>query len=230
MDAAARPGHLVRVGLLVQGDRAALTDRTSFVVSYDPSLLVYRSVFTAGGGAEGATVVRAEEAPAGVLHMELQAPSNFRDRDTLCWMVFDAYLGTNASTELSLSDNTVTFGNAGCSSVLNVKTTSGLFHLDSLCGLSYKTVVDARYLLVSDVIPNPAQTSASCTVVTGRTGTITIRVVDAFGREVASHEVTDASVGAHVVPLDVASMPSGMYLVESVQGRFRTSTPLLVRP
>lgn len=225
---AARPGHTVRVPFVVQGDRAALTDRVSFTMSYDPSLLVYRSVFTAGGGAEGATIQRADEEPAGVLHMQLQTPANFKDRDTLLWMIFDTYLGVKSSTELALADENVAFGNAGCTSVLNVRATSGLFHLDSLCGLSYKTLVDQRVALVSDAVPNPSHGETTITVVTPREGELSVRVYDAFGRLVRVVATDQVGEGLHLYPVDTVGMPSGIYVVEAILGRARSTISLMV--
>jgi len=228
LDAASRPGHVVRMPFIVQGDRAALTDRVTFTTSYDPELLSYRSVFTEGGGAEGATVKRAEESSPGVLTMELQAPANFMNRDTLLWLVFDTYLGTKARTEVALSDQNVKFGNAGCSSVLNVKSASGSFHLDSLCGISYKTLLDPRFVFSADVVPNPAHEVVSVTIVTPMAGELSVRVFDAFGRLVQVVAQENVANGAHIFQMNVSELHPGIYLVESVQGRRRTTIPMMV--
>lgn len=228
MDAAARPGRTVRMALAVQGDRAALTDRCTFTMSYDPQLLVYRSVFTEGGGAEGASIIRASESLPGVLTMELQAPANFKVRDTLLWLVFDVYLGANASTEVALADQNIKFGNAGCSSVLNVRARSGKFQLDSLCGLSYKALVDSRTTLVSNVLPNPTHGTATITVATGQAGAITVRVFDAFGRLMYAENDEVQAAGVHVYPVDVSAMVKGIYLVEITQGRRRSTVSMMV--
>ncbi len=228
MDAAARPGHTVRMPLMVQGDRAALTDRCTFTTSYDPQLLVYRSVFTEGGGAEGASIIRASEGLPGVLTMELQAPANFKDRDTLLWLVFDVYLGTKASTEVALADQNIKFGNAGCSSVLNVRSQSGRFQLDSLCGLSYKTLVDTRTTLMSDVLPNPVHGVATVTVMTSQPGPVSVRVFDSFGRLMHAEDDAAAVAGMHLYPVDVSGFVKGIYLVEITQGRRRSTVSMMV--
>lgn len=226
----ARPGRVVQVPVVVDGDRAAMTSRCVMRVSYDPLLLRFRSLIKLGTGAEGATELVASESSPGVLDVDVAAAGNFADRDTLLFLTFDTFLGRRASTEVAIADNGVSFGNAGCANVLTVRTTSGRFELDSVCGLSYKTVVDDRLGTLAAVYPNPASGSATLTVVVDRDRHVSARLISAQGGVV--HTLVDAELreGMHLLPIPLADLDAGVYVIDVVSGRRRTTLPLVRMP
>jgi hypothetical protein len=124
----------------------------------------------------------------------------------------------------------VSFGNAGCANVLTVRTTSGRFELDSVCGLSYKTVMDDRLGTLAAVYPNPASGSATLTVVVDRDRHVSARLISAQGGVV--HTLVDAELreGMHLLPIPLADLDAGVYVIDVVSGRRRTTLPLVRMP
>lgn len=214
----ARPGTLVRIPVLVDGSAVSLTSRTAFTVTFDPSLLRYSQLRTQGTASEGASVIRADELPRGVLHVTLDKNGNFVNNDTLVFVWFDTFLGTQTSTAVALADETTTFGNDGCVSVLDVRTTSGAFALDSVCGLSYKTSGGVRSIQAA-VYPNPAVDGASVALVVRESTPVTITLRDALGRSVFDVLNETMQEGTHIVPLDLRGLQAATYFL-SVRSLF----------
>lgn len=221
-----RPGSQIRIPVMVDGAVVALTDRSSFRVTFDPSLLAYRSTITADAAAEGASVVAGETVP-GQIDVQLRASTNFRRHDTLLWLVCDTYLGTKASTELAMAPADVRFGNPGCDAALVSETTSGYFQLDSICGLQYRTV-DSRRPLLAGLYPNPAQDRATLTIVLLVTNRVAVRLVDQQGRVLRTVVDGPFAQGTTLVPIDVADLERGLYVVDVTAGASRISMPLVI--
>lgn len=224
-----RPGSVVSIPVLIESATVGLTNVTSFTLAFDPSLLRFSKLRTQGTASEGATVIRAEEAPRGILNVTLDKNGNFVDSDTLVNLWFDTFLGSQASTELALANETTTFGNDGCTSVLDVRTTSGVFALDSICGLSYKTSGGIRVLQAA-VYPNPAADAASIAVIVRDSTAVTINLRDALGRSVLLVQDNVVQAGSRIIPLDLRGLQSATYYLE-VRSTFSNRTiPLVVRP
>lgn len=228
---AVRPGKVLEIPLVVDGQRTSLTNRSSIVVSFEPSLLRFRSLVTMGTGSEGALVQRATESPDGVLTIELGAQGNFRNRDTFLILSFDSFLGKRASTELAVTSATTTFGNDGCASVLDVRTLSGSVYLDSLCGLEYKTVTNGSQAIVVGVAPNPVEDVASVVVMTARPrDAVRVTLRDTFGRVVRDIYTGPLSKGPHTFIVTTTDLLPGAYVVDVVAGANPASTVIMVGP
>ncbi len=224
----ARPGSAVAVDVMATADKLVATDRCVLSMNFNPSLLRYRSVQQLGTASEGAQVIEATESPRGTLRLALQAPANFLSRATLVTVIFDSFLGETASSDVSFTNGATTFGNAGCSSVLSVRAESGQFFLDSLCGLSYKTV-GSGLRMMSALFPNPATDNVNVTLVVPTERTVSVTLVDAFGREFVSLAPSSFSAGVHLIPLSVAHLPPSAYTVIVRSGNVYTPLPLMVR-
>ncbi len=228
-DIKARPGTLVNIPVLVDASAVGLTNVTSFTLAFDPSLLRFSALRTQGTASAGATVIRAQESPPGILNVTLDKTSNFSSNDTLVNLLFDTFLGTQISTELSIANETTTFGNDGCPSVLNVRTTSGVFSLDSICGLSYKTSGSVRSIQAA-VYPNPAVDATSIALIVHDTTHVVITLRDALGRSVLQVYTDVMQPGTYIVPLDLRGQQAATYYVD-VRTTFSSRTvPLVVRP
>ena len=222
-----RPGSAVAVDVMATADKLTTTDRCVLSMNFNPSLLQYRSVQQLGTASEGAQVINATELPRGTLRLALQAPTNFLSRSTLVTVIFDSFLGETASSDVSFTNGATTFGNAGCSSVLSVRVESGQFFLDSLCGLSYKTV-GSGLRMMSGLFPNPASDNVNVALVVPTERTVSITLVDAFGREFVSIAPLSFSAGVHLIPFSVAHLPPSAYTVIVRSGNVYTPLPLMV--
>jgi hypothetical protein len=223
----ARPGSVVAIAVHVTPDAVATTDRCVLSLSYDASLLRYRSVDQTGTASEGAQVVSAGEPSDGTLRVQLQAPANFRAVDRFVTLLFDSFLGERASTDVSVTRSETSFGNAGCSSVLTVLPTSGTFQLDSICGLEYKTVVTSTRVSAA-IFPNPASGRATLTVMLADRRTVEAWVVDAVGTRMPLTAPTSFQPGVHLVDVDLAFLVPGAYTVVVRTGPRFVSLPLVV--
>lgn len=88
-----------------------------------------------------------------------------------------------------------------------------------LTGVSEPLPVNA---VLQEIYPNPATTAASVAFTTHQTGRVTVRVVDAAGREVARLVDGLMVAGQHTASLSVASLPAGGYVCElMLEGRTR---------
>lgn len=226
----ARPGRVIQVPVKVDGDRAAVTSRCVLRTSYDPTLLRFRSIVKIGTAAEGATENVAVESTPGVLDVDLTATTNFLDRDTLLLLTFDTFLGKRSSTELAIADNGIVFGNAGCANVLTVRATSGRFELDSVCGLSYKTVVDDRRGTLGAVFPNPARSATTLALALDTERHVTARIIDAQGGVVMTLIDEPLREGMHMLPVALDALDAGIYVIDVIAGRRRTTIPLVRLP
>lgn len=63
------------------------------------------------------------------------------------------------------------------------------------------------------VSPNPAGGELHASVTLDRATDVRLRIYDAAGRAVASHAAGRLSAGTHRIPLDLSTLPSGIYLL-----------------
>ncbi len=210
----ARPGTPIAVPVVVDADRVALTETSTTVISFDPTLLRYRGVRTEQTAAEGAAIIRQTESPRGVLTIELEGNGSFIARDTFMVVTFDTYLGDQPLTEIALSPSTTMFGNAGCASVLDVTVSSGAYQIDSLCGLDYLTTTVNGFTIDAGVFPNPASGEARVTIAAPSSQQVSIRVVDAFGRPLTDAVVTTVPEGMSLIPVRLDDVAPGACFLE----------------
>jgi Secretion system C-terminal sorting domain len=223
----AKPGTPISVPIVVPADRVGLAGRASLVMSYNPTLLRFRSLRTVGSASEGALVPVSAERDPGELHVELRTLGSFIERDTLVWLEFDTFLGSRAATEIAITDDGVTFGNVGCADVLDVRATSGRFEIDSVCGLDYKTV--SVQPLTASIFPNPAREQIALMVGSSASRNIDIHVVDAFGRELtALQRAVGSGLSQHFI--DLSDWPVGAYSVVVKSGLLIRTVPLRIVP
>lgn len=223
-----RPGTILSVPVLVDANRVTLAETSSMVISFDPSLMRYRGSRTGGTASEGATILRQDESPRGVLTVALDANGAFLERDTMIVLLFDTYLGDRPVTEIALSTTTTTFGNAGCASVLDVTVNNGSYQIDSICGLSYKTAAVQGFIVSAAVFPNPTSESCELTLATGEAQDITYTFIDELGRPLTTSVSLAIPAGITLVPVDVPMVRSGTYFIDISTPYQRVVVPLQV--
>lgn len=223
----ARPGTPISVPILVPANRVGLAGRAALVMSYNPTLLRFRSLRTVGSASEGAMVPLSAERDPGELHVELRTLGSFLERDTLVWLEFDTFLGSRSATEMAITDDGVRFGNSGCADILDVRATSGRFEIDSVCGLDYKTVTVQP--LTASIFPNPARDQATVLVGVPVARSVDVALVDSFGRAIVESQHALAA-GLNTLALDVSTLSSGAYSIVVRSGLIVRTVPLRIVP
>lgn len=205
-----RPGTVAQVPVLVDADRVQLTQTSNMTIAFDPTMLRYRGTITSRTASEGSSFITQSESPRGVLHLQMRATGLFSKRDTFIVVLFDTYLGKSASTELSLKPQTTMFGNDGCSNLLTVSTTSGIYQTDSVCGLDFKT--NTSGLLRLQVYPNPTSTFLFVQTATELNEPIELQLFDAYG------QTLPVPLNKELGGFDLRACPPGVYVVSAVCG------------
>jgi hypothetical protein len=81
---------------------------------------------------------------------------------------------------------------------------------------------------VMSAAPNPAGDHATITFSLPEAGGVTVRLIDPLGRTVAVEELRELAAGAHHHAIDLAGLPSGLYLVSLESAAGRRMLPLQV--
>ena len=215
-----RPGTVAQVPVLVDGDRVHLAQTSNMTIAFDPTMLRYRGAITGRTASEGSLFITQSESPRGVLHLQLRTTGSFSKRDTFIVVLFDTYLGKSASTELSLKPQTTMFGNDGCSNLLTVRTSSGTYQTDSVCGLDFKT--NTSGLLSLQVYPNPTSSFLYVQATTELNEPIEMQLFDAYG------QTLPLPLNKELEGFDLRTCPAGLYVV-SVKCGNRYARHLVVK-
>lgn len=201
----ARPGSILQLPIRVDASKVSLAKTSSITITFDPSLLRYRGVITAGTAAEGSSILQQTESPRGTLVLQLHATGSFLPRDTFAVATFDTFLGNAAATELSMKNQTTMFGNDGCTNIFTVHAESGRFDVDSVCGLEYKTSTAGVLRLTG--WPNPTAAILYVNLENNTQSEATVTVYDSYGT------AQPCEYRSHIPGFDLSTLPAGAYLV-----------------
>jgi len=218
-----RPGTLLQLPVVVDGNKIRMAQNSSLVLSFDPRQLRYRGSVTNKTASEGSQFLMDAEMPRGVVTIKQSANGSFKERDTFVVLLFDTYLGQNVSTELTLDAGTTKFGNAGCDNIFTVETHSGTFSTDSICGLQYKAGVGGTLRMAAS--PNPVFGTVQIAVQAAYDGPIKVYGYDVWGTQVFHTELAESAV----ISTSMESLPPGLYVFVATQGVRRNSVTV-VRP
>jgi len=242
-DAKARPGSQLQVPVRVDADRVTLAETAHLEISFDPTLLRHRISITSGTASEGSLITESED-PRGLLEIDIKANGSFSSDTILLNLLFDTFLGDKATTELGLSESTTRFGNAGCGSILDVHATAGLFAIDSVCGLEYKTQSGTLRTISLDIAPNPVTEDARILISSHLQTDAVLTISDAFG-QIISQDAVSLAIGLNIFNLtpnannlkpnasslkpDVYNLSPGCYFLEINSGVYRHIKPFVVK-
>lgn len=222
-DLRARPGNPVVVPIVTNAHVVKQTQRIACKLEFNPSLLQLTGARLRGTAADGA-LVQLEAQPFGAsITFELQA--GFAATDTLAQLEFATYLGDSSSCNIILTSAS-TAGSTTCASIFPLLLRHGRFTIDSLCGLSYKTVMKTSGLR-GGVFPNPATSSATLAAAYSKATMATMVIADGFGRTV-SRSAVHLAEGLSTLPLDVSAYAAGQYIVTLECDGFVLRIPLMV--
>jgi hypothetical protein len=222
-DVRARPGSVIDVAVRSTPSMMRSVKRVVCSLAVNTSLLGFVRVVESGTASEGA-LVRIQEHQGGCI-VSIEQDAGLQLRDTLVVLQFKAFLGDSASTAIEVHPVS-TMGTGACPAAFPLQRIHGRFALDSLCGLSYKTLSDAAGLRGS-VFPSPANDHATLVVGAVTSATASIEIVDAFGRTWASLE-SALGTGLTTIPIPVSPLPSGQYMIVVQSGGFLVRVPMVV--
>jgi hypothetical protein len=192
-------------------------------LAVNTSLLGFVRVIESGTASEGA-LVRIQEHQGGYI-VSIEQDAGLELRDTLVVLQFKAYLGDSASTAIEVHPAS-TMGTVACPAAFPLQRMHGRFALDSLCGLSYKTLTEAVGLRGS-VFPSPANDHATLVVGSATSATAFIEIIDAFGRTWARLE-SALETGLTTIPIPLSPLPSCQYIIVVQSGGFLVRVPMVV--
>jgi hypothetical protein len=222
-DVRARPGSVVQVAVRSNPLMMSSVKRVACSLAVNKSLLGLVRTVESGTASEGALVRTLEHQGGYVVTIEQDA--GLRQRDTLAVLEFRVYLGDSASTAIEVHPSS-TMGTVECPAAFPLQRMHGRFALDSLCGLSYKTLSEAAGLRGS-VFPSPASDHATLVVGSATSASAHIDIVDAFGRTWARLE-SALGTGLTTIPIPMSPLPSGQYMIVVQSGGFLVRVPMVV--
>lgn len=222
-DVRARPGSVVAVAVRSTPSMMRSVKRVACSLAVNKSLLGFVRVAEPGTASEGA-LVRTQEYEGGYI-VSIEQDAGLQLRDTLVVLQFKAYLGDSVSTAIEVHPASA-MGTVDCPAAFPLQRMHGRFALDSLCGLSYKTLSETAGLRGS-VFPSPTNDQATLVVGSAAPATASIEIVDAFGRTWSTLE-SALITGLTTIPLHVSPLPSGQYMIVVQSGGFFVRVPMVV--
>jgi hypothetical protein len=224
-DVRSAPGRSVVMPLKTNGNALRRSQRIVCRLEFNTSVLRLTDARTLGTAAEGALATLTETPTGAVVSFELQ--SGFAVRDTLANLQFATFLGDSSLSNVVIAPTT-TAGTTLCESAFPIQAQHGRFVLDSLCGLSYKTI-HASAGIRGGIFPNPTQSSAAAAILFNKAATASMMITDSFGRQL-SFTTVYLEDGLTTIPLDVGGCSAGHYIVVVECEGFILRIPLLVQP
>jgi hypothetical protein len=244
-DLRASPGKRIGIPILVTPSAlGSLTQNTQalssvsiakFALTFDESLLAYRSFEELGTASEGAVIAVQQNALSG-FDRTLQVTITARDKslrpalERLLVLNFDTYLGRRTFTSLTFSN--ISFGDASCIRAQVEKATNGSFTLDSVCGLQAKvdTIFNqsTKTFLLSDISPNPASENIRVGFQVAYQTRVTVEILDALGQVKATVTDNEFPEGAFESEVGTANLSPGVYFCRMRAGRFSDMRKIVI--
>lgn len=225
---AARPGfENVIVDVAISSTSLQALTRCTLAIDVDSTVLKYERTLPFGTATEVAGTPDRLPGDGHSLRLGWSAPTRFADRPVFARLVFSARLGDRLDSPLGLAVTASTIGTASCPDLVPIQTTSGVFRIDSLCGLSYKTAM-LRNQSMAAVFPNPMIDQGRLTVIAPQREHVRAVCIDAFGREQVRVVDRELETGTHVFDIDAHALPPATYTIVVWSGRRYLSVPFVV--
>jgi hypothetical protein len=149
--------------------------------------------------------------------------------DILITLQMRLFLGDSAWTRVVVDPDISTIGSGQCPDLMPLRTREGRVSIDSVCGLSYKTVTGAMKSFRAGVLPNPAFDVATVAVIAKQGNMATVDVLDAFGRPCTETVQVVCSDGVTTASIDVSKLTPAAYAVVVRMGDGMHTIPLVVQ-
>ena len=220
-----RPGSIVTIPITAKGYDGTLLRTAEMQLAYNRDVLVFQASVRGGTATESAQV-QAESTP-GRTRVRITFTQEPRSSDTLLLLRFATYLADSITTTIGVVADSTAFGSVDCPRLYPLAIGAGTHRIDSVCGLTYKTLSGRSFR--AGVLPNPVRDVASVALSSVPGSSFTIELVDALGRSVTEPRSVVTTEPLDIVTVDVSGVPPSTYsvLVRSVDSVI--SIPLVVR-
>lgn len=232
----AQPGRIIEMPIILREDEnlyspASFVNQFRTELTFDETLLRYRNRSSVNTASEGA-LINIISADYGRLKIEIDNGNDYLSaKDTLIKLYFDTYLGESVSTALSFIESETFLSNDNCAKAVKIagNINSGLFTLDSICGLEYKAVPrSSQSLYIDDIFPSPAQDQIGISLNMPFAQNVKIDLINSYGIKAAEIINQDLPSGKYVFNYNVNMFPSGAYTLRLQSGLFIEYRTLII--
>ncbi len=222
----ARPGRIISVPVLIDGKNVSVSRFFNGKLAYDPSILAFNNFDAIGTASEGAEANISENSP-GVLNISLNMPDRvyFHESDTLVNLFFNTYLGSRTSTELQVLNPE--FGDGICNKIIESSRSNGLFKIDSVCGLEYKTGNGTGFN-INGIYPNPANEKLNINIDVTENGEFNVKLLNVYGDIAKNIQKMELNKGSHNIEINCTGLTPGIYYIELKKNIFSQVKPVII--
>jgi hypothetical protein len=208
-----KPGRKISAPIFVEKEKMIYVRNFNDTLTYDRTTLRYVNNEVIHTASEGAPVVNIVEVPEGgrlSISLAMSDDSYFLQRDTLVILNFNTFLGESDSTSIAFADPK--FGDGHCDRVLTPTKTNGLYKLDSVCGLEFKTgKLPTGITQLISFTQNDNQNSVDIGLELGTEGMVRINFYDLYGNNVGTSVEEYLQMGLHDFNLTTGNLFGGLY-------------------
>lgn len=223
-----RPGTPIDIPIYVEKGQVSRAETVALKLSYNPSLMSPAGVETIGTAVEGATAGFVSISP-GLTELKIQGFERFYERNVLCVMRWNTYLGDRNQDGVAIVADQSTIGNKDCPDMFRIQGTSTLIRSDSICGLPFLRVVDSRPPSFIRLYPQPAHENITLEFsIHTAAPDVRIQYQDLQGRLLYETYLGSFPVGTYVVEQMVPDHTNGILGVRIVDTQLGISQPLLM--
>lgn len=226
-DVSARPGSVVAVPVVIGAGFVRGLQRASLVVDFNPSVAAIIDLQREGTASRNA-ITSVQPRPQGAV-VTLRDDAGFAAGDTVVTLRMRLFLGDSSATRVVINPDASTVGLAECPNLLPLRARAGRVSIDSVCGLSYKTVVGGLKTFRAGVLPNPAVDVATVAVMAQPGSMVAVDVLDALGRPCTATMQITCSDAITTASIDVSMLPPAAYAVVVRMGDGIQTIPLMVQ-
>ncbi|MEP7220462.1 MAG: hypothetical protein ABI876_16170, partial [Bacteroidota bacterium] len=211
--------------LIDDPDAIATIDSYNLHLRFRPGMIRIRDILTDETASAGWTIADRRDTIDGIsLTMHRLSRTTTRG-DTLLLITMQAYVGDSVASELPFA---IDLDHSSCMSLM---VSPGLFHLDSICGLSHRLIeaIAGKYAL-KQTAPNPFSPPTTIEFSIALDGPTTLVITNERGEIIATVLNEYLQPGSYAVTWDAANVPSGLYYCRLRSGDWSaTHAMMLVR-
>jgi hypothetical protein len=216
-----KSGATVKVPILV--DKSKMSSASKFIstLTYDPNMLEFDSYNKISTCSENTNSIDISEIENGKLSIKINIENGyFIPKDTLISLRFRTFLSDNISTPIAFED--VKIGNSNCEKIFNINNlaeANGVFQIDSICGISYKTKKPlSGKIKFTEVYPNPASEKAYIEYEITDNTYLNLAIYDDLGQMIENLVSGIVDKGTYKLIIDVSKYKIGAYFCKAFLG------------
>lgn len=206
------PGTQVIIPLIVEKEKIVNANVYTDILEYNRTLLQFvEPIFNGTATSERSLDTKFEPNNDGNLEIRIkrQSEDNFLESDTLVLLKFNTFLGNQSYSYLEFTNSKI--GNENCDQLFDLKTKSGIYMTDSVCGLDFKTYDIQQGVTISKISPNPISDECSIEISSPVDLEVDILVIDMQGEIKTSTNNFKLKKGTNSLKLNGSQLSNGLY-------------------